>query len=260
MSAAPANARASTALFGMPTLSTNAWLRFDEIRRALRIARPETVLEMGAGEGGLGAWLARGYQYTGIEPDAESRVMAHARLAQVGRGRVVEALAPTNDSAAEPGFDLVCAFEVLEHIADDVGALEQWREYLVPEGWILLSVPAHASQYGPSDEHAGHYRRYEKQELTDRLGRAGFRVEELRSYGVGLGSVLQQGRNVLARRRATNASPEELTSASGRYFQPHARSAALTCAAIAAPFRVVQLPFAGSDIGTGYVVLARRSR
>ena len=76
----------------MPTLSTNAWLRFDEIRRALGIAQPRTVLEMGAGEGGLGAWLAGSYEYTGIEPDTESRAMAQSRLAPVGRGRVVAAL------------------------------------------------------------------------------------------------------------------------------------------------------------------------
>ena len=100
-----------------------------------------------------------------------------------GDGRVVEQLPLDGEDA----FDLVCAFEVLEHIEDDLGALEQWRGRLKPDGWILLSVPAHAAQFGPSDEHAGHFRRYERAELTERLEKAGFRVVSLRSYGVGLG-------------------------------------------------------------------------
>jgi len=124
---------------------------------------------------------------------------------------------------------------------------------------LVIACPAHADQFGPSDEHAGHFRRYERAELTERLEKAGFRVVSLRSYGVGLGVVLQRIRNVMARRDAANRTPAELTSASGRYFQPHAMITALTCMAIAAPFRAVQIPFGKTDIGTGYVVLARRS-
>ncbi|MDQ1475388.1 MAG: glycosyltransferase 2 family protein [Actinomycetota bacterium] len=248
-----------SSIFAMPVLSTNAWLRFDAIRASVRRAQPRTVLEIGAGEGGLGAWLARHYAYTGIEPDADSRVTADARLAAVGRGRVVGAL----PARADERFDLVCAFEVLEHIVDDAGALTQWRDYVAPDGWLLLSVPAHAEQFGPHDELAGHIRRYERPELTRRLEEAGFRVVELRSCGAGLGSVLQRLRDALARRGAQRAveagTLEDRTSASGRYMQPHARLAALACAAVALPGRIAQRPFASTDIGTGFVVLARRA-
>lgn len=243
----------------MPVLSTNAWLRFDAIRGSVRRARPRTVLEIGAGEGGLGAWLARHYSYTGIEPDAGSRLTADARLAAVGRGRVVETL-PAGDTEH---FDLVCAFEVLEHIVDDAGALRTWHDYVAPGGWLLLSVPAHADQFGPHDELAGHIRRYERDELTGRLQAAGFEVVQLRSCGAGLGTLLQFVRDTLARRSAKAAvrdgSLEERTSASGRYIQPHARLAAFACAAAALPGRLAQLPFAQSNVGTGFVVLARRS-
>jgi SAM-dependent methyltransferase len=246
-------------IFAMPVLSTNAWLRFDAIRASVRRAQPRTVLEIGAGEGGLGAWMAQHYAYTGIEPDADSRVTADARLAAVGRGRVVDAL----PARGEEQFDLVCAFEVLEHIVDDAGALAQWRDYVGPDGWLLLSVPAHADQFGPHDELAGHIRRYERAELTDRLVDAGFQVVELRSCGAGLGSLLQRVRDALARRSAQRAAKagtlEERTSASGRYIQPHARLAAIACAAVALPGRIAQRPFASTDVGTGFVVLARRA-
>jgi SAM-dependent methyltransferase len=239
----------------LPFLPPNAWLRFDAVRSALRIARPGTVLEMGTGEGGLGSWLARHYDYTGFEPDATSRATADDRLQAAGRGRVIG----DRSEISAQRFDMVCAFEVLEHIDDDVGALDEWAAFLRPEGWLLLSVPAHAAQYGPFDERAGHIRRYERAELTGRLEKAAYRVVRFRSYGAGLGTVLQYGRNLLARRDAGSPTVEERTSASGRYFQPHAKSVAFACATLAAPFRLAQVPFAGTDIGTGYVVLARRT-
>ena len=47
------------------------------------------------------------------------------------------------------------------------------------------------------------------------------------------------------------------TATSGRYGQPSSRGTALVRAAAAAPFRVAQAPFRSSEIGIGYVVLAR---
>jgi SAM-dependent methyltransferase len=245
----------ATATANLPFLTPSAWLRFDAVRRALRIAQPSTVLEMGSGEAGLGSWLAGRYDYTGFEPDATSRAMAEARIRAAGRGRVIG----DRSAIGEQRFDIVCAFEVLEHIDDDVAALDEWSAYLSPDGWLLTSVPAHAAQYGPSDARVGHFRRYERAELTARLEKTGYLVERFETYGAGLGTVLQFGRNLLARRDAGGPTIAERTSASGRYFQPHAKSAAIACATLAAPFRLAQTPFAGTDIGTGYVVLARRS-
>ena len=242
-----------------PTLTTNAWLRFDTIRRDLETAKPQTVLEVGAGEGGLGSWLASRFTYTGVEPDARSRAAAGARF-EPGHGRIVESL----DAVGDQQFDAVCAFEVLEHIGEDRKALEQWREYLRPSGWLLLSVPAHQDHYGAADELVGHYRRYEQSTLTEVLHDAGFEVVHLTSYGAGLGHVLQRGRNALAKRVAAKQvdatdTPEERSSGSGRFMQPRRKAVAIACATIAAPGRLVQRPFAATDIGTGYVVLARRS-
>jgi SAM-dependent methyltransferase len=243
----------------LPTLTTNAWLRFDSIRKSLRIAKPHTVLEMGAGEGGLGSWLSRHYAYTGVELDDRSRSAAEARIAANGRGEIKAQLTDVVDR----DFDLVCAFEVLEHIADDAGALRQWRDYLRPSGWLLLSVPAHQEDFGAADELVGHYRRYERDMLSGRLGDAGFDVVRFDSYGAGLGHALQQVRNrlarrVLARRGEEGDTPEERTSGSGRLFQPSGVVTAVACATVAAPARLAQAPFASGDLGTGYVVLARR--
>ena len=244
----------------LPTLTTNAWLRFDSIRKGLDTAQPRTVLEMGAGEGALGSWLARQYTYTGVELDDRSRSAAETRLAATGKGEIHARLADVTGR----DFDLVCAFEVLEHIADDDQALRDWRDYLRPDGWLLISVPAHQEDFGAADELVGHYRRYERDTLRSQLEKAGFEVVRLDSYGAGLGHGLQRVRNVLAarvlaRRGEEGDTPEARTSGSGRLFQPGQTATALAFATVAAPARLAQAPFAGTDLGTGYVALARRS-
>jgi SAM-dependent methyltransferase len=256
-SAAPPT-NAAPVSHALPVLTTSAWLRFDAIRHALGISQPASVLEIGAGEGGLGAWLAQRYDYTGFELDEKSRATAKERVAAVGRGKILDDLAEVNGQK----FDIVCAFEVLEHISEDADALKQWGDHVKPSGWMLLSVPAHENQYGAADELVGHYRRYGRSALTSRLEEAGFEVVELSSYGAGLGHALQTGRNLVARRvlnrrGAEGDSPEERTSGSGRLFQPKRSSVAVAFATIAAPGRLAQRPFSRSDFGTGYVVLAR---
>ena len=80
---------------------------------------------------------------------------------------------------------------------------KQWREYLRPSGWLLLSVPAHQDHYGAADELVGHYRRYERDTLTVR----GSRTPASKSCGSaatapGFGHVLQTGPQRAGRARA----------------------------------------------------------
>ena len=245
-------ARASDVL---PPLTTNAWLRFDAIRRSFSIASPHSVLEIGAGEGAFATWIARNVDYLGVEQDDRSRALAQARLGRIKRGRVVASLV----EAPERRSDMVCAFEVLEHVRDDATALAQWRSRLNVGGHVLLSVPAHADQFGPHDEIAGHYRRYDRDELITVIEKAGLTVVRLTSHGVGLGQMLEWVRNKVARRHDLAPTLEQRTAASGRLLQPHSAVTAVGCAVLAAPFRVLQAPFAQGDLGTGYVALARMS-
>jgi SAM-dependent methyltransferase len=238
----------------VPQLTMSAWMRFDEIRRGLSTTRPGNVLEIGAGQGGMGSWIARRHRYVGVEPDAQSRAIALARVGTDNGSRVVGELG----AASGERFDLACAFEVLEHIEDDGGALDEWRDLIVPDGFLLISVPAHAARYGVSDEYVGHFRRYDGPELRALLERHGFSVVRARSYGFGLGQILDALRNAVLRRRKQSPNRQEGTAMSGRLFQPGQATAALATYIVAAPFRAIQLPFARTDAGIGYVVLAQR--
>lgn len=75
--------------------------------------------------------------------------------------------------------DLIGAFDVLEHYADDGQALRGLNAILAESGWLLLTVPAFPSLWSYADVVARHQRRYTRVELRQKLQAAGFQVERL---------------------------------------------------------------------------------
>jgi SAM-dependent methyltransferase len=214
-----------------------------------------SVLEIGCGRGGFGARLALRYDYLGIEPDEASYGVARERISAIGAGEVQNIASGT---LSDQTFDLVCAFEVLEHIEDDMTALKEWANRVRPGGWLLLSVPADQDRYGPWDELVGHYRRYDPGDLTKLLANCGLTEIVVRRYDYPLGPLLEAVRHVLGRRRLTHAAcyADERTAASGRMIQPRGGSpVGLVLRWGTAPFCWLQRLF--PDRGTGLVVLAR---
>lgn len=140
----------------------------------LRLRDGARVLEVGCGTGNSLRPLERaGPGATVIGLDRYPEGLRYAR--QRTRAQLVCA-----DSAALPfaePFDLICAFDVLEHVDDDIGAMRELRAALRSDGHLLVTVPASKNLWSRWDELSGHRRRYEKTELVDRLATAGFRVE-----------------------------------------------------------------------------------
>ncbi|HZC27706.1 MAG TPA: class I SAM-dependent methyltransferase [Actinopolymorphaceae bacterium] len=207
----------------LPPLSPNAWLRWDLVSRLLP-PDAHTVLEVGCGQGGFGVRLAQRYRYLGLEPDRASFEVARARFAATATARGAE-VRNGDLSVVGPAetFDVVCAFEVLEHIEHDAKAVAEWADRLRPGGWLILSTPAFQHRFGPADVMVGHHRRYDPPVMAQVLGDAGLTSIDVHQFGGGLGYVLEAGRNLAGRyRMATRAqtSMAEKTGGSGRLFQP----------------------------------------
>ena len=233
-------------------LSLSAWLRYDAVMRLLP-AKIETVLEIGAGLGSFGAMLAERYEYVGLEPDLQSYEVAAERIGDAGRVlfETVEEFQPDHQ------FDLVCAFEVLEHVEEDRVVLAEWLRLVRPGGYVLLSVPLRRDGYGAWDRKAGHYRRYDRGDIVGVMESVGLQSVETFAYGFPLGRLLEVARNVVAsRERADERSMVERTAKSGRQIQPPAWAGAMT-RAVSAPFRAVQGAFSGTELGTGIVARGR---
>lgn len=237
-----------------PPLAPNAALRWHVVRRHVQALAPSTVLECGTGQGAIGARLCQQAAYVGVEPDAESRATAARRLPPGAR-----LLTGVDELGDDERFDLLCAFEVLEHLDDDAGTLARWAARVRAGGHVLVSVPADPWRFGPADEAAGHFRRYSARDLADLFASAGLVAESVRHYGHPLGAVLEAGRNAVARRRlAAGATPTDMasrTAGSGRHLQPPDWAGTAVWWATG-PFRHIQDRF--PDRGRGLVGLARR--
>ena len=81
-------------------------------------------------------------------------------------------------------FDLVCAFDIVEHVDDDAAALSELARVAAPGAALLLSVPLHQALWTPFDDFVGHRRRYEPEHLLSKLGEHGFTVEQSAIYGM----------------------------------------------------------------------------
>jgi SAM-dependent methyltransferase len=229
-------------------------LRWSVVHRLIDETRPATVLEVGCGQGGFGARLAERAQYVGCEPDAESFAVAKRRIEPLG-GLVLHG---TSDLVGDHTFDLVCAFEVLEHLEDDAGALVSWAGHLDPGGALLVSVPAWPDRFGAMDELVGHYRRYTPEQLDGLLLKAGCAEVRHVLYGWPLGFALEAARDRIARHRgdARESSMAARSASSGRLFQPKRLAGAAVMAATA-PFTVLQR--LRPTVGTGLVAVGRRA-
>jgi SAM-dependent methyltransferase len=226
-----------------PPLTPMARLRYDRIG-ALMPPLARSVLEIGCGEGGVGYRLARQYTYVGLEPDEQSCAVAQRRIGAHGEVRCADVATLRGEQ-----FDVVCAFEVLEHIERDRPALKTWLAHVRRGGHLLVSVPAHPGRFGRSDEFVGHYRRYEPEGLQELLEEVGLTDVQMLLYGAPLGYLLESARNRVLARRTADSSTEQRTAASGRLLQPRNALVGATTGLAVAPFTVVQRAFPSRGVG-----------
>lgn len=229
--------------------------------RLLDDLQPARFFEVGFGAGDMMIALAeRGLQGYGIEL-ADDVVEAFRRRIE-GRGLSDTLRVEQGDLLRltdEPAFDLAIAFEVLEHLQDDLGALAALRRLLKPRGHFLMSVPAQMRQWGPSDVWAGHVRRYEREELYKKLEDAGFIVERFLSLGFPLLRMTRGFRNMFYRNDVErDETMEERTMSSGVKRPPIGRLLRFVIPAFSWVDYQLQRPFLNSDMGESYFVLARR--
>ena len=232
-------------------------MRWDAVSRKLP-GQMGNVLEVGSGKGGFAARIApRCQQFTGLEPDPTSHAIA---VDAIGADADIS-LSRVEDLAASETFDLVCAFEVLEHLEDDAAALAQWAKKLRPGGMLMLSTPAHANRLGAWDRMVGHHRRYDVETMQALLASAGLKDIEIELYGHPIGQVLERVRNLIAARRLKNSENQlgdyvERTSSSARLLQPSGALASLGMRFAAVPLAAIQRLFPNQ--GIALIATARR--
>jgi len=179
-------------------------------RHAADLPEAARVLELGCGGGDVlrvveqtlpGAFVA------GMELNAEGLLRARRRV----KGLLIrgDATKPPFKSC----FDLICMFDVLEHLSEDEEALGAVARLLNPGGRIILTVPADPSLWSYFDEASHHCRRYELKELETKLNATGFTPEFMTPYMRATYPLIRLGRTVRGFLGGKRRPAKELTEA-----------------------------------------------
>jgi SAM-dependent methyltransferase len=130
----------------------------DLIRREVRPPANAQILEIGCGTGHNLAMLSGFGHVEGLELDEEARAISEQRLGRAVMSSPLPELAGVSDRH----YDLIGAFDVIEHIDDDRAALASIASKLKPGGKFVMTVPAHQWMWSAHDVVNHHKRRYSK--------------------------------------------------------------------------------------------------
>jgi SAM-dependent methyltransferase len=147
--------------------------------RFVDCSQPIEMLEIGCGIGGVLRELRRipNLRLTGSEVYLQGLRYARANLSDLTFIQL-----DATDMPFRNDFDVVGAFDVLEHIDADEYVMKGVYDALRPGGTFIVTVPQYPWMWSTLDEIVQHKRRYRRRDLVDKLTRAGFAVPYVTSF------------------------------------------------------------------------------
>ena len=143
----------------------------EEICRQVTDRRPR-ILDVGCGTGANLIMLSKYGDAEGVDVSEDALAFCRERgldKVKLGAGEALP--------YEEGTFDLVTAFDVVEHMDDDLAGLSEMQRVLRPGGRVLLFVPTFMFLWGLQDDVSHHRRRYRLSQLRGVLEKAGFEIE-----------------------------------------------------------------------------------
>lgn len=230
----------------------------------LRNIRPgENFLEVGTGNIKLAQALL-GYFKCGTIVDFSRYVEAmYQRLPNEHKQRLRLRVGDVGELAFTETYTCVVTCEVMEHVEDDEGFLRRLHSLLNEGGQLVLSVPSRMKYWSIHDEIVGHLRRYEKEDIIERVERSGFSDIKVLSYGFPFVNLLRLPRILLAHKqhkRKKNLEKRQQTEDSGVH---HASDTVNWLGLFVnqytwLPFAWIASLFNRLDWSDGYIVIARK--
>lgn len=257
-----------------PVLLEEGWvpapsylLRRQLVLDSLKNTKKGVLLEVGSGPAVLLYELVNaGWSCTAIE-QSETALKIARKLHNFPNGAIIH---DKPQPHWEGLFDFLVAMEVLEHIENDKIALMQWKNWIKPGGVLLLSVPAHEKKWNESDVWAGHYRRYERGKLINLLENTGFEILKIECYGFPLSNFIAPVRARFHTKQLKDILDKEPFDHIRRFGSDQSGTSRLKEKQLFPFFDNflgvslikfslwLQKKFIHTDLGTGYLVQARR--
>lgn len=140
----------------------------------------ENLLEVGCGTG---------FVLNGIASAFPKMKLSGSEISSVGLAYAAKRLQNADlfqmDARSIPfcnEFDVIAAFDVLEHIEEDETVLAQMYQAIRIDGGLMITVPQHKFLWSRVDEHACHVRRYAARDLVRKVKAAGFEIVRKTSF------------------------------------------------------------------------------
>lgn len=164
--------------------STHFWFTARNllIAWAIRSYFPEarSFFDVGCGTGGVLAAIAEALPQ--LQLTAADALIGGLRIARQRVAGATIVQLDVNRMPYDQEFDIVGAFDVLEHLDDDRHALNEMHRTVTPGGGIVVTVPQHPGLWSAVDEYSHHRRRYTRSELLRKVTAAGFTIERVTSF------------------------------------------------------------------------------
>lgn len=186
-------------------------------------------VEIGSGRGAVAkilldlGWTGIGYD---LNPDAlaEATELNHGYI-KSQKLQLICADWLSVDSSER--FDLIISCFVLEHLDDTLERhyLDKCLQSVTAQGIVALMVPASPKHWSLEDEVAGHYRRYDKKELVEKLAASGFHCNHAVGLNYPLTNILQPVARMILKlnhfkEKVANKTAQERTISSGNWKVP----------------------------------------
>lgn len=144
---------------------------------SMRLTQPAKILEVGCGPGGNLKMLNEFGFVKAFEMSEDAISMAKKQTYNFFDIKLGSC--PNNIPFERELFDLICMFDVLEHIEEDGETLLALKKLLKENGKIIITVPAYQWLYGAHDKLLHHKRRYSFNELRSKIENSGYKIEKL---------------------------------------------------------------------------------
>lgn len=169
------------------TEATHWWFRgrrriLDRVIDSMALPRAARILEAGSGTGGNLLMLSKYGSVSAFEMDDNARKLAAGKAA--GRFTLRAGCCPRDIPFPGEQFDLICMFDVLEHIDEDVQTLAALRNRLAPGGRVLVTVPAYPWLWSAHDVFLHHKRRYTTRSLRRVFAESGLVIERISYFNM----------------------------------------------------------------------------
>jgi SAM-dependent methyltransferase len=143
-------------------------------------SQSKSVLEIGCGTGFVLLGIKRafpGLYLSGSEQFSEGLIYARDRLPGVPLFQMDARRIPFENE-----FDVIGAFDVLEHVQEDEKVLLQMFQATKRGGGIIITVPQHPFLWSYIDDYSFHKRRYTRKELVEKVEKSGFEIMRVTSF------------------------------------------------------------------------------